>query len=80
MLTILCSICIRSALVACPVRGLAAIRGFGLLVLDNNGYVVISKEERDVSRFFGEIDWLVIDSLIIIVSSKSKRLAEAELI
>jgi len=33
-------------------------------VLDNNGYVVISKEERDMSRFFGEIDWLVMDSLI----------------
>ena len=63
MLTILCSICIRSALVACPVRGLAAIRGFGLLVLDNNGYVVISKEERDVSRFFGEIDLLVMNPL-----------------
>ena len=25
---------------------------------------MISKEERDTGRFFGEIDWLVMDSLI----------------
>ncbi|XP_046457590.1 voltage-dependent calcium channel subunit alpha-2/delta-3-like isoform X4 [Daphnia pulex] len=33
-------------------------------VVDNHGYIVISKEERDTGRFFGEIDWLVMDSLI----------------
>lgn len=33
-------------------------------MIDNHGYVVISKDERETGRFFGEIDWLVMDSLI----------------
>lgn len=33
-------------------------------VIDNHGYVVISKDERETGKFFGEIDWLVMDSLI----------------
>ena len=33
-------------------------------VLDNNGYVVISKEPYQTGRFFGEIDGTVMDSLV----------------
>lgn len=33
-------------------------------VLDNNGYVVISRDIEQTGRFFGEIDGTIMDSLV----------------
>ena len=33
-------------------------------VLDNNGYIVISKDKEHTGRFFGEIDGTIMDSLV----------------
>jgi len=47
-----------------PCKRSCSVGDMACYVLDNNGYVVISKDIEQTGRFFGEIDGTIMDSLV----------------